>query len=134
MKMFTAIALLAVMTTSMAHADLERAMKGMRRMLKQISLQVSDPAQNAASAQLADRFVQYVNEAKTELPENIVRLPADEQAKRKALYEEMMDQVADLGERLAAAFRKNDNAKANELLGKLDKMRHDGHDEFKGED
>ncbi|MBK7893025.1 MAG: hypothetical protein IPJ84_19870 [Bdellovibrionales bacterium] len=106
-------------------------MKLMQARLKTISKQATDTAKNGESARLADEFAQITEATKALIPGEVDRLPASEREIRKDLYESMMDDSANLGLKLAEAFRINDNTKAADLLKRLLKAKKDGHAEFK---
>ena len=111
--------------------SLAKTMKAMSTDLKTVSAQVGDAQANANSALLADQFVTLVLHAKDFVPDSIASLPANQQAAATEIYDKMLDQTADLGKQLAAAFRANDNALAQSLLSQLSKAKSDGHDQFK---
>lgn len=92
--------------------SLEAGMKLMQSRLKTISKQATDTTKNGESARLADEFAQITEATKTLIPTEVDRLPPAEREIRKDLYESMMDDSANLGLKLAEAFRLNDNTKA----------------------
>lgn len=111
--------------------SLEAGMKLMQARLKTISKQATDTSKNGESARLADEFAQITEATKALIPSEVDRLPASEREIRKDLFESMMDDSANLGLKLAEAFRLNDNTKAADLLKRLLKAKKDGHAEFK---
>ncbi|MBK9322989.1 MAG: hypothetical protein IPM97_08635 [Bdellovibrionaceae bacterium] len=99
-----------------APRSLEAGMKLMQARLKTISKQATDTAKNGESARLADEFAQITEATKALIPGEVDRLPASEREIRKDLYESMMDDSANLGLKLAEAFRINDNTKGRRSL------------------
>lgn len=137
---FSSIIAIGLMATAMGAStaqavptprSLEAGMKLMQARLKTISKQATDTAKNGESARLADEFAQITEATKALIPSEVDRLPASEREIRKDLYESMMDDSANLGLKLAEAFRLNDNTKAADLLKRLSKAKKDGHVEFK---
>ncbi|AZZ35639.1 hypothetical protein CIK05_02095 [Bdellovibrio sp. qaytius] len=110
---------------------LSKTMKAMSADLKQVATQVADPKANENSALLSDDFVAMVIHAKDFTPDTVAALPANEQPAALAEYQLMLDQTAEVGVKLAAAFRANDNALATELLNQLSQAKKDGHTKFK---
>lgn len=108
-----------------ADNPLQITMKAMSSDLKKIVAQANVAANNASSAALADHFVTLVKKAKDILPDT-----ADTET-MKSDYAKMMDGMADLGKKLAEAFRANDNALANSILNQMVQAKKDGHSEFK---
>lgn len=113
---------------------LESCMKTMNQNLKLISRQVQDSTLNQKTAQLAEQLAQATTQCKRNLPGGINNLPPNERDVRKALYEEMMDNTAELSDQLAVTLRKNDNLKAQKLVQNLLALKKDGHEEFKNAD
>lgn len=111
--------------------SLGSSMKAMSVSLRKIAAQVSDATQNAASEQLALDFVKNVETSKAFTPNSIKDLPAGQQDGKKQEYIKMLDDTAQLGKDLAAAFHNNDNKLATDILGKLSTSKKEGHAEFK---
>jgi hypothetical protein len=111
-------------------STLKDTMKAMNTDLRAIAAQVNNPQANAASADLADQFVQLVLHSKNFTPDTVNALPADQQAAALAQYNQMLDQVAAMGEQLANALRAGDNAQAAALITQLNHAKNDGHDQF----
>jgi hypothetical protein len=111
-------------------STLASTMKAMSRNLKTVVAQAKDPQMNASSADLADQFVQLTLHGKDFVPDSIASLPADQQPAAKAEYEKVLDQAADLGRQLAAAFRSNDSALVANLLNQLAQIKKNGHSIF----
>jgi hypothetical protein len=109
--------------------SLHDTMKAMSHALK--SIDESDASKNAANAQAADQFVALTLHAKAFVPEEIDKMPSAERAGAKARYDKMLDETAALGRSLADAFRKGDNAKAEQILRELKTAKKRGHGEFK---
>jgi hypothetical protein len=130
----TSIFTLTFSVNSMADGGLEGSMKQMARSLRTISRSISNPTMNTKNAELADKFVQAATKAKALLPEEIQQLPTTDQAKRKALYEEMIDHAIELGEYLGRSLKDNDQEKAKHFLDELYKYEKEGHSEFKEND
>jgi hypothetical protein len=114
-----------------AKPSLASSMSAMNSSLKTIATQVSNAAQNAKSASLADQFVADATAAKSFVPDKILQLPAAQQDAKKTEYQQMMDGVIQQGKDLAAAFRKNDNAAANALLVQMSTAKQAGHAAFR---
>jgi len=112
-------------------SKLSSTMKAMSTDLKTISSQVSNSQMNEKSALLADDFVKMVTHAKDFTPDSIASLPDSQKTDAKNQYEKMLDQAADLGRQLAAAFRANNNAQATAILNQLAQTKKDGHEQFK---
>jgi hypothetical protein len=121
-------------TTLFADGGLEENMKKMGQAIKKISKAIDNPSMNPASIKIADSFVSYASLAKKYLPEEIAQLPQADQAKRKALYEEMIDHSIELGEFLSTSLKSNDQAKAKHFLDQILAYEKEGHKEFKGND
>lgn len=134
MKLFIATLLMA--TTVFATEvelpkSLGRTMKSMNTTLNSISFQQNDSAKNVSSATLADDFVTLTLHSKKFTPESVLELPEAEQPPAKAQFDSMIDQTAELGKKLAEAFRANDNAHAAEIMNQLKNSKKDGHSKFK---
>lgn len=125
---------LTLSTTVMAEGGLEGSMKQMGRSIHTISKSITVPAMNSVNAKLADKFVQAATQAKKQLPEEIQQLPQADQAKRKALYEEMIDHAIELGEFLSKSLKDNDQVKAQHFLQQIEAYEKEGHTEFKESD
>lgn len=112
-------------------ATLKDNMKSMADKLKTIAAQSADPGQNEDSAKVSDDFVALVENAKTFVPPKVEKLPANEQPAQIQEYNRNLDIVIDLGKQMAAAFRANNNAKAQSILSQLADAKKQGHQKFK---
>jgi hypothetical protein len=121
-------------TAAYAEGGLEGSMKQMARAVKSMTKTIASPAMNAVNIKLADNFVKAATLAKAQLPEEIQQLPVTEQAKRKALYEEMIDHAIELGEYLSTSLKQNDQVKAQHFLEQIKAYEKEGHTEFKSND
>lgn len=97
-------------------------MKAMKQALKAIAAE--DASKNADNAKAADQFTSLTLHAKMFTPDGA-------SAADKAKFDQLLDQTADAGKSLAAAFRAGDNAKAVKLMAQLDDFKKEGHGEFK---
>ena len=113
--------------------DLASNMKVMSSKLKAIAEQVKNPALNTNSAKLADEFTVAAHGSKQFVPDTVAALPPKDQPARKALFDQMLDTAVSQGQKLAAALRANDNARAVEILKLLSQTKKDGHAEFRKE-
>lgn len=112
-------------------ASLGSAMKLMSASLRKVAAQAADVNKNANSEELALEFIKNTELSKTFVPSTIKQLPADQQDAKKQQYLKMLDDTAQLGRDLAAAFHNNDNKLANDILAKLSAAKKEGHIEFK---
>ena len=140
MKFFISTITVLMMSASLVWADgssselpasLGKTMKAMSANLKTITSQATDAQSNQNSAILADEFVALTLHAKDFTPDTIQEAPADQQPELQAHYKKMLDETAELGRQLAAAFRAGDNTKAAALLNQLVTAKKSGHSEFK---
>lgn len=130
MKNFFLCVLLAC--TSIASAEtLKATMKSMNANLKAITERVVDASKNAESLALAEELQRSTVVARGLLPGSVTGLPEAEQPGRKALYEQMIDQLSETAQQLVEAFRKGDNAQAQTVIDGLRQQQKDGHREFK---
>jgi hypothetical protein len=118
-----------------AHAEepptaLQTAMKKMNANLKTISLQVNDPSKNQNSIELTKDFVLAVKAAKLETPKLVHNMPVVQQDAAMAHYNERLDRVVAVGEKLIENLVRGDNAAANDNLKQLKDAKRDGHAEF----
>jgi hypothetical protein len=134
-KFFSLLVLsMTLATVTFAEGGLEGSMKQMASAVKTISKTIAIPAMNSVNIKLADKFVQSATHARAQLPEEIQQLPAADQAKRKALYEEMLDHAIELGEYLETSLKQNDQTKAQHFLEQIKAYEKEGHNEFKTND
>lgn len=129
--MFKAFALATLIALpALAHGGgLHDLMKDMSHLMKQID--ASNAALNTQNAILADKFVDDVVKCKALADDVVDDVPAAQQASAKADYERMMDQMAQDGRDLGAAFRAGDDAKAQTILAQINDLKKQGHGEFK---
>jgi hypothetical protein len=114
-----------------ASPDLKSAMKIMGTNLKLIQAQMTDPAMNQASSRLADEIVAGAKDSKTFVPTTVSTLPADQQAARLVIYNQMLDKTIALATKLSQALATGDTTAAQGLINDLTTDKKDGHFEFK---
>ncbi|MFZ3231500.1 MAG: hypothetical protein WA160_14935 [Pseudobdellovibrio sp.] len=117
---------LPLTTTSLAST-----MKAMSNGLKAVSAQSANTQMNENSAILVDQFILSALHAKDFIADSIASLPADQQQAAKAQYDKLLDDSAELGRQLAAAFRANNNSLATLILNQLVQNKKEGHSQFK---
>lgn len=108
-----------------APMNLANIMKAMSSSLKKIAAQVKDPAQNATSVKYAEDLLAATIQSRDIIPKTA---PTPDLAKK---YVQMIDDSATLTKELVTALQNNDNAKAVDVLNKLNVLKKDGHTAFK---
>lgn len=112
-------------------SELDDVMEQMNAAYRKLTRQISNPARNADSlvaiATLRDRSLEAV---KLE-PKRKADVPAAEQEKFVAAYQEGMKHFVEQVNKVEAALKADKNAEAAELLKTLKQGQEDGHKQFK---
>jgi soluble cytochrome b562 len=101
---------------------------------RKLRRQAGDAASNASSLEQVAIVKIAALKSATLIPEKAKDVPAADREKFVQAYKKQMEEfLADL-DKLAAAFKANDNATAQTLVTKLGTMQRDGHKEFRREE
>ena len=126
------LAMLLALPLSLMAQDsaLEGQMKILARGTKQLSLQVSDPAQQAGTITLIESLKKASAESKTLIPRKTADIPAADQPKFLADYQQTMGELTDSFNRIEEAVKAGEYDKAKSLLGAIKPIKQEGHKKF----
>ncbi|HKB57476.1 MAG TPA: cytochrome b562 [Lacunisphaera sp.] len=111
--------------------ELGRLMEKNNAAWRKLRKQAADPASNASSVELVATLSQGMTKALTLKPAMADDVPAADREKFVAAYQAGLKEFLAQLDKLAAAFRANDNTGAQELIKKLGAMQKEDHKEFK---
>ena len=116
------------------HTSLEDEMSAMNKAWRSIRRQIKDPAKN-------DSTLEYVAKAKKAAKKSVELTPTlaeemdgAEKKKFMAGYQKAMKNTLGLIGDLEAALKAGDNAKAEDIVGKINDERKHGHEKYKSDD
>ncbi|MEM9158909.1 MAG: cytochrome b562 [Verrucomicrobiota bacterium] len=114
---------------------LEEEMSAMNREWRKVRRAIRDPEKNAETAEIVAKMIKHAK-ASVDMEPILLAEQKDKAAKKKFMmgYQKAMQQTVDMLGELKAALEAGDNAKANELVGKLNDARKKGHEAYKPED
>jgi soluble cytochrome b562 len=126
------LAMLLALPLSLMAQDsaLEGQMKILARGTKQLSLQVSDPAQQAGTITLIESLKKASAESKALIPRKTADIPAADQPKFLADYQQTMGELTDSFNRIEEAVKAGEYDKAKSLLGAIKPIKQEGHKKF----
>ena len=126
------LAMLLALPLSLMAQDsaLEGQMKILARGTKQLSLQVSDPAQQAGTITLIESLKKASAESKALIPRKTADIPAADQPKCLADYQQTMGELTDSFNRIEEAVKAGEYDKAKSLLGAIKPIKQEGHKKF----
>ncbi len=134
MRSIISLFLILVFSFSASAGLMKQHMKEMGRHFKKISSTMRDTSQNEANAALAAQIVVLLSEVYTEVPDTILELPEERQAEAFAHYQDLTQQVYNLGQQLEQAFLANDNNLAVQIYKQMKNIMEDGHDKYEPQD
>ena len=102
-------------------------MKILARGTKQLSLQLSDPAQQAGTITLIESLKKASAESKALIPRKTADIPAADQPKFLADYQQTMGELTDSFNRIEEAVKAGEYDKAKSLLGAIKPIKQEGH-------
>ncbi len=111
--------------------ELDGKMDAIRGAFNKLRKQVSDPAANASSLELAAKLRKAAEEAIALAPARAAEVPEAERAKFIEKYQAEMKEFVALATKLEAALKEGKNDEASALLAKLGTMQKSGHKEFR---
>lgn len=116
------------------HTALEDQMSAMNKAWRSIRRQIKDPAKN-------DSTLEYVAKVKKAAQKSVDMTPilakeksGADKKKFMAGYKKSMQRTVAMIGNLEAALKAGDNAKAEEIVGKINDARKEGHGKYKPED
>ena len=116
------------------HTALEDQMSAMNKAWRSIRRQIKDPAKNDATLEFGAKVKKAAQKSVDLTPMLAEEMDGAEKKKFMAGYQKAMkDSVGLIGD-LEAALKAGDNAKAEEIVGKINDARKHGHEKYKSED
>ena len=116
------------------HTPLEDEMEAISKAFRTLRRQAKDPAKNAASAELAGKMHKAAVASLDFEPAWKAEQPAGEQADFVKGYKKEMEKFVGMLADLEKAFKADDNAKAEMIIGKLRDQQKSSHKEYKKPD
>lgn len=116
------------------HTALEDQMSAMNKAWRSIRRQIKDPAKNKSTLALVAKVKAGAQKAVDLTPMLAEEKNGSDKKKFMANYKKAMKRTIGLIGELEAALQADDNAKAGEIVGKLNDARKKGHQHFKPED
>lgn len=113
--------------------DLHRAMEQLNRSYRQVKAGVSDKSKNAATLASLATMQSLTMTAKGQVPESVTKLPEADRAKKTAEYRKSMVDLLRAELELEQYLLADDNAKAAEMIAKIDAIQKAGHTAFRVE-
>ncbi len=116
------------------HTALEDQMSAMNKAWRSVRRQIKDPAKNESTLKLVAKVRKAAEESLKLTPILAEEMSGDEKKKFMAGYQKAMKHTVNLIGQLESALKSGDNAKAEEIVGKINDARKHGHDKYKPED
>jgi len=113
------------------NSSLEHQMKILAKGNRQLSQQVTDPAQQQASVELIEKLKEAALNSKTIDPRMVESVPAADKAKFLADYRTQMDKLSDAFTKIEAAVKAGNYTEAKSLLASVNSIKREGHEKFK---
>lgn len=116
------------------HTALEEQMSAMNKAWRSIRRQIKDPAKNKSTLAFVAKVKAGAQKAVDLTPMLAEEQKGADKKKFMANYKKAIKRMIGLIGELEAALKADDNAKAGEIVGKLNDGRKKGHERFKPED
>jgi len=116
------------------HTPLEDQMSAMNKAWRSIRRQIKDPAKNESTIALVQKVKVAAEKSVKMTPILAKEMEGAEKKKFMEGYSKAMKRTVGLISDLEAALKAGDNAKAEEIVGKLNDARKKGHEKYKPED
>jgi len=116
------------------HTALEDQMSAMNKAWRSIRRQIKDPAKNDSTLEFVAKVKEAAQKSVDMTPILAEELSGAEKKKFMAGYQKAMKSTVALIGDLEAALKAGDNAKAEEIVGKINDARKKGHENYKPED
>jgi len=131
------LALLMITFVTVIHADadtpLEKQMQVLARGMKQLSLQITDPAKQQENVTLIESLKQAAATSKGLDPRKTATIPKAGQEKFLTGYRTLMDKLTDSFNRVEEAVKAGQYDQAKSALASVNSVKKEGHNEFKAD-
>jgi len=108
-------------------------MKILARGSRQLSQQITDPAQQKGTIDLLEKLRKAALDSKAINPRKTVEVPQADQAKFFADYRTDLDELADAFNQVEEAVKAGQYDKAKSLLATVNSIKKEGHAKFKAD-
>jgi soluble cytochrome b562 len=138
MKIPHLLTVLLLASWGLLHAEeggeaLEGQMKILARGSRQLSQQITDPAQQQGTIDLLEKLRKAALDSKAINPRKTVEVPQADQAKFLADYRTDLDELADAFNQVEEAVKAGQYDKAKSLLATVNSIKKEGHAKFKAD-
>jgi soluble cytochrome b562 len=138
MKIPHLLTALLLASLGLLHAEeggeaLEGQMKILARGSRQLSQQITDPAQQQGTIDLLEKLRKAALDSKAINPRKTVEVPQADQAKFLADYRTDLDELADAFNQVEEAVKAGQYDKAKSLLATVNSIKKEGHAKFKAD-
>lgn len=116
------------------HTALEDEMSAMNKAWRSIRRQIKDPSKNESTLGLVAKVKESAEKATKMTPKLAEEKSGAEKKKFIEGYQKAMKKTVGLISQLEAALKSGDNAKAEEIVGKINDARKHGHENYKPAD
>jgi len=116
------------------HTALEDEMSAMNKAWRSIRRQIKDPAKNESTLKLVAKVKGHAEKSAKLTPTLADEKSGSDKKKFVEGYQKAMKKTVGLISQLEAALKSGDNAKAEEIVGKINDARKHGHDKYKPDD
>jgi soluble cytochrome b562 len=133
--LFLALSVITCVTVIHADADtpLEKQMQVLARGMKQLSLQITDPAKQQENMTLIESLKQATATSKGLDPRKTSTIPKAGQEKFLTEYRALMDKLTDSFNRVEEAVKAGQYDQAKSALASVNSVKKEGHSEFKAD-
>jgi soluble cytochrome b562 len=133
--LFLALSVITCVTVIHADADtpLEKQMQVLARGMKQLSLQITDPAKQHENMTLIESLKQATATSKELDPRKTSTIPKARQEKFLTEYRALMDKLTDSFNRVEEAVKAGQYDLAKSALSSVNSVKKEGHGEFKAD-
>jgi soluble cytochrome b562 len=136
MKIPHLLTVLLLTSLGLLHAEeggeaLEGQMKILARGSRQLSQQITDPAQQQGTIILLEKLRKAALDSKAINPRKTAEVPQADQAKFLADYRTDLDELADAFSQIEEAVKAGQYDKAKSLLATVNSIKKEGHAKFK---